>query len=201
MATNIPTTNLDEAAQLHQVAKGVTTYMAKGGPTVLLGTSYTPTALAALFNGFGDTVTAYEAARASLAQQRKELEQQQALIRKTLRAMHCIVLAAYWNNPAAIQAFGFTPPRTPTPRTGEEMVSAAAKAAQTRKALGTLGSTQKKEAIAAAHAAQETETGGGSSAASTTPVPPLTGPSATASTPVTASSAAPKPVEPSTSAK
>jgi hypothetical protein len=109
----------------------------------------TPDNLIAVYEGLvasAKTVLAAEAAHAAAIKADKD---KRAQVRTIATGGRRLIVAMYLASPDTLQDFGLVPPKTAV-RSAANKATAASKAVQTRKVLGTKGTRQKKEALAAA---------------------------------------------------
>ena len=179
MAIKIPTKKVDEATQLHTAADGVEQHFGNMKNINILNVGYTPAALAAKLNGYGDQVGQLVNGEQQLKLQRVALEQEMKTIRGTLAAVHGLATSTFGPSATELTDFGFTPTKMRVPRDTVQRVASMAKAKSTRTTLGTKGKNQKKAALAAAAAAAAAGGSTASQPASTSTTPVATSPSLT----------------------
>jgi hypothetical protein len=153
------------AAQLLGYIAGIGKHYA--GQTLLLdGQNITAAQLVTLFQACADTADAAKQAETDRAAAVAKATAAMQQAKPMAKAFKATVLAAFGGDVKSLGDFDLTP-LTVTPAPAEVKAAAVKKAASTRKALGTMGSQQKKDAKKAL-AAQETP------AVATPPVAPVT---------------------------
>jgi hypothetical protein len=127
-----------------KAVSGVQQHLSNVPSIVLLGTSYTPPELVALFQRQLASIDACNTARASLrdaAQAERDLGKHVA---KVHRALRHYVINLKGDQATLLADFGLAPPKVPAPRTAEQKALAAERNKATRAARHTMGKKQKK---------------------------------------------------------
>ena len=151
-------------AQHQKVIAGIDKYFGKVKTLTVLGTSYTPTALKAVFQADIDATNKVDASRAQWKQQVADSRGARAKARKTRRALRNMLLGNYGE--AAVQMledFGIPVPKPTGRKTAKTKADAVVKAEATREAR------HETHSASAAPTQAATPAAGATAAASNTP--------------------------------
>ncbi len=129
-----------------RVLAGLAKRLADRDSFVLRGVSWTPAAVAALFQGQLDAIRAVDQARAVLATavaNERKVSKQARELEVQLKAF---VSVLFGDSAALYGDFGWSLPKKPGPKTPMAKLTGAVKARATRLARGTMGKRQRKKA-------------------------------------------------------
>jgi hypothetical protein len=113
-------------------------------PLALAGKTWSTPELVAAFTGENNAIAASTSAKAACVAAIATVNEDRATNDVLRAALHQAVLLQFGPDPTVLAAFGYATPRKRGPASPEAKLIAAAKRAATRKALGTLGSKQRK---------------------------------------------------------
>ncbi|HEY8090215.1 MAG TPA: hypothetical protein VIF09_20280 [Polyangiaceae bacterium] len=163
-----------------KLADGIQKHQAQLPPTVTAGSqTMTPGDVVTVLQGWIATAKAADAAETARTAAVKADRDKRTATQPQVSAFRRLIIAMYLESPDVLGDYGLTAPKPPT-MTAQERAAAAAKAAATRKALGTKGAQQKRAAIAAmtagSSASSPAAAPAAAPAASGSPAAPAVGP-------------------------
>jgi hypothetical protein len=134
-----------QAALVKEFIAGVNKHFPNGSQQLQVGgATFTVTGLTTLLQGFVDTREAVEASQAATRAKVRSEDAQLPSQRAMIHALETTIRGTFGNSADVLGDFGLAPLKAHAPRTAEQKAVAAAKAAATRKARGTMGKNQKK---------------------------------------------------------
>ena len=138
------TTKSSETARATQFIAEIGKHLAGVTQVTFASAAHAPADLTKAFQTLVDLRAAVVAAKAALkAKLTAESAQQPSLV-VLMDGFEAYVKLTYSEQPDVLSDFGLTPKKAKTPLTAEQQAAANAKSAATRKARGTVGSTQRK---------------------------------------------------------
>ncbi len=134
----------DTLAELQDLVKGLQAKFPNGQFT-LENTALTTPALVGLIQGLIDAINGVNTAETAVKAAQQNARVKEANVRPIVTALKRNLRAMFGQAADQLAPFGLEPQKAPKPRTGKQVVAAAAKAEATRTARGTTSKKQKLE--------------------------------------------------------